>query len=82
MTTRTKKVLEQQEISEQQEVPETSEQQEVSEQNYSRDEILVASSVFKVSAEFLAGALTLVEGDKLTRTQVEAAIKKFKGQKV
>ncbi|KOS64627.1 oligoribonuclease [Lysinibacillus agricola] len=54
----------------------------VPEQEYIREEILAAAGVFEVSAEFLAGALTLVEGDKLTRTQVKAAIKKFKEQKV
>ncbi|MCL1701623.1 oligoribonuclease [Lysinibacillus sp. Bpr_S20] len=60
----------------------TTQTKKVPEQEYSREEIIAASSVFEVSAEFLAGALTLVEGDKLTRAQVKAAIKKFKGQKV
>lgn len=54
----------------------------VTEQQYKREEILLAPSAFEVTAEVLAGALTLVEGDKLTRTQVVEAIKKFKGQKV
>ncbi|MGE7672979.1 oligoribonuclease [Lysinibacillus sp. NPDC094403] len=60
----------------------TMQTKKVPEQEFSRDEILAAAGVFEVSAEFLAGALTLVEGDKLTRAQVKAAIKKFKGQKV
>ncbi|PIC59103.1 oligoribonuclease [Sporosarcina sp. P12(2017)] len=49
---------------------------------YSREEIQATPSAFGVDAEVLAGALFGAEGDQLTRSQVTAAIEKFRKRKV
>lgn len=49
---------------------------------YTRDEIRASHDAFGVRPEVLAGALSLLEGEKLTRSQVADAIEKFKKRKV
>lgn len=49
---------------------------------YTRDEIRASHAAFGVRPEVLAGALSLLEGEKLTRSQVADAIEKFKKRKV
>jgi len=49
---------------------------------YTREEIQASPSAFGVLPEVLAGALALVEGDKLSRSQVQGAIEQFKKRKV
>lgn len=49
---------------------------------YTREEIQASPSAFGVMPEVLAGALSLVEDDKLSRSQVKEAIAKFKKRKV
>lgn len=54
----------------------------VGETTYKREEIEAAPSSFGVLPEVLAGALRLVEGAELSRSQVLGAIEKFKKRKV
>ncbi|MEK5068105.1 oligoribonuclease [Sporosarcina sp. FSL K6-1508] len=54
----------------------------VAETTYKREEIEAAPSSFGVLPEVLAGALRLVDGEELSRSQVLAAIEKFKKRKV
>ncbi|WP_060210315.1 hypothetical protein [Sporosarcina koreensis] len=49
---------------------------------YTREEIQASPSAFGVLPEVLAGALSLVEGEKLSRSQVQGAIEQFKKRKV
>lgn len=49
---------------------------------FSREEILASPSAFGVRSEVLAGALTLVKGEKMTRQQVSQAIDKFRKREV
>ncbi len=54
----------------------------IPEMGYSRAEILSAASSFDVMPEVLAGALSLSEKEKLSRSEIESLIKRFKGRKV
>ncbi|GKV54239.1 hypothetical protein NCCP2222_01860 [Sporosarcina sp. NCCP-2222] len=54
----------------------------VGETLYTRAEIQASPSAFGVMPEVLAGALSLVDGDKLSRSQVTKAIEEFKNRKV
>ncbi|MEK4025785.1 oligoribonuclease [Sporosarcina sp. FSL W7-1283] len=49
---------------------------------YTREEIKATPSAFGVMPEVLAGALAMVGGDKLSRSQVTEAITAFKNRKV
>ncbi len=49
---------------------------------YSRDELIAAASSFGVKPEVVAGALRLARKDAMTRSEAEAAIKKFRERKV
>lgn len=49
---------------------------------YTKEEIQASASAFRERPEVVAGALSLVEKDELSRSQVLDAIKKFKNRKV
>lgn|GEM_PF-2361628 len=49
---------------------------------YGRDELMQAAFSFGVKPEVMAGALKLAGKDKMTKTQAQAAVKKFLERKV
>lgn len=49
---------------------------------YSRKELMEAAISFGVKPEVMAGALKLAGKDEMTKTEAQAAIKKFKERKV
>ena len=49
---------------------------------YTREEIKASHAAFGVRTEVLAGALSLLDDEKLTRSQIVDAIEKFKKRKV
>lgn len=49
---------------------------------YTREELLASAASFGVKPEVIAGALKLAKKDKLTRSEMEEAIKKFMEREV
>lgn len=55
---------------------------QIPETTYSHDEILQAAKSFGETQEVVAGALRVANKEKLSRTEVEKAIRTFKTRKV
>lgn len=49
---------------------------------YSRSELIEAASSFGVKPETMAGAIKLAGKNKMTKTEVQAAVKKYLERKV
>lgn len=49
---------------------------------YSRDELITAAYSFGVKPEIMAGAIKLAGKDKMTRSEADQAVKRFRERKV